>query len=218
MYRFIKEIVLRQRQVELCETLRFRMQGFDRPRCAVHQMIMGAGKTHVVTPLLALLLADSKFLVTVVVPRSLLELSRSKLRETFSYVLPRFVFTLNFERLPQLYCDANRLSENGLAEYTAAANLGNKLDRIRVLSGICITTPDAVKSLELTFVDMLYSRDRVKSDPFGPGAEKLLKMKDVVRSLHDVISLWRRNGIAIFDEVCLCCNIFFVETLIKCVG
>ena len=83
------------------------------------------------------------------------------------------------------------------------------MDRIRVLSGICITTPDAVKSLELTFIDMLYSRDRVKSDPFGPGAEKLLKMKDVVRSLHDVMSLWRRNGIAIFDEVCLCCDVFF---------
>jgi hypothetical protein len=206
--RFIKEIVLRQRQVELCETLRFRMQGFDHPRCAVHQMIMGAGKTHVVTPLLALLLADSKSLVTVVVPRSLLELSRSKLRETFSSVLPRFVFTLNFERLPQLYCDVNRLSENGVAEYIAAANLGNKLDRIRVLSGICITTPDAVKSLELTFIDMLYSRDRVKSDPFGPCAEKLLKMKDVVLSLHDVISLWRQNGIAIFDEVHLLGTVF----------
>jgi len=177
------------------------MQGFDSPQSAVHQMIMGAGKTHVVTPLLALLLADSKSLVTVVVPRSLLELSRSKLRETFSSVVPRFVFTLNFERLPQLHCDIDHLAADGVAEYSAAASLGNKLDRIRSLSGICVTTPDAIKSVELTFIDMLYSRDHVREDPFGPGAEKLIKMKEVVQSLHDVITLWRQDGLALFDEV-----------------
>jgi hypothetical protein len=200
-FRFIKEIVLRPRQVELCETLRFRMQGFDQPRSAVHQMIMGAGKTHVVTPLLALLLADSKSLVTVVVPRSLLELSRSKLRETFSTVVPRFVFTLNFERLPQLHSDIDHLSADGISEYSTAAMLGNKLDRIRCLSGICITTPDAVKSVELSFIDLLFSRDRVRDDPFGPGSEKLIKMKDVIHSLHNVLNLWRQKGLALFDEV-----------------
>ncbi len=199
--RFIKEIVLRPRQVELCETLRFRMQGSDNPQSAVHQMIMGAGKTHVVTPLLALLLADSKSLVTVVVPRSLLELSRSKLRETFSSVVPKFVFTLNFERLPQLHCNIDRLSSDGTREYSVAAMLGAKLNQIRCLSGVCVTTPDSVKSVELTFIDMLYSRNRVREDPFGPGAEKLIKMKDVIQSLHDVITLWRRDGIAVFDEV-----------------
>lgn len=64
-----------------------------------------------------------------------------------------------------------------------------------------MTTPDSVKSVELTFIDMLYSRNRVREDPFGPGAEKLIKMKDVIQSLHDVITLWRRDGIAVFDEV-----------------
>jgi superfamily II DNA or RNA helicase len=176
------------------------MQGFDKPQSSVHQMIMGAGKTHVVTPLLALLLADAKSLVTVVVPRSLLELSRSKLRETFSSVIPKFVFTLNFERLPQLHCDMDHLSSDGMSEYSAAAKLGHKLDRIRSLSGVCITTPDAVKSVELTFIDMLYSRDRVREDPFGPAAEKLMKMKEVTQSLHDVLSLWREHGLALFDE------------------
>ena len=212
-FRFIKEIVLRPRQVELCETLRCRMQDFDRPQSAVHQMIMGAGKTHVVTPLLALLLADSKCLVTVVVPRSLLELSRSKLRETFSSVVPRFVFTLNFERLPQLHCDIDHLAAEGTIEYSAAALLGSKLDRIRSLSGICVTTPDAVKSVELSFVDLLFSRDRVREDPFGPGAAKLIMMKDVIQSLFDVLTLWRQKGLALFDEVRMKNAHFYINVL-----
>jgi hypothetical protein len=180
------------------------MQGCDKshkPLSAVHQMIMGAGKTHVVTPLLALLLANTESLVTVVVPRSLLELSRSKLRETFSSVLPRFVFTLNFERLPQLRCDADHLGAEGIPEYLAAEMLGRKLDHIQSVLGICVTTPDAVKSVELTFMDLLHSCDRVRDDPFGPGLEKLMKMKDVIQSLHDVLTLWRQNGLALFDEV-----------------
>jgi hypothetical protein len=139
----------------------------------------------------------------------LLQLSRSKLRETFSSVVPRFVFTLNFERLPQLHCDVDRLAEDGMRQYSDAAMLGNKLDRIRKLSGICVTTPDAVKSLELTFIDMISSRDRVKKDPFGPAAEKLMKMKDVIQSLHDVLILWRERGLALFDEASLnfCCSL-----------
>ena len=212
-FRFIKEIVLRPRQVELCETLRCRMQDFDRPQSAVHQMIMGAGKTHVVTPLLALLLADSKCLVTVVVPRSLLELSRSKLRETFSSVVPRFVFTLNFERLPQLHCDIDHLAAEGITEYSAAALLGSKLDRIRSLSGLCVTTPDAVKSVELSFVDLLFSRDRVREDPLFSGAEKLIMMKDVIQSLLDVLTLWRQKGLALFDEVRIKNAHFFINVL-----
>jgi hypothetical protein len=180
------------------------MQGCNKshkPLSAVHQMIMGAGKTHVVTPLLALLLADSESLVTVVVPRPLLELSRSKLRETFSSVVPRFVFTLNFERLPQLRCDMDHLRAEGKPEYLAAEMLGRKLDHIRSLSGICVTTPDAVKSVELSFMDLLHSCDRVRDDPFGPGAEKLMIMKDAIQSLHDVLTMWRQNGLALFDEV-----------------
>ena len=189
------------------------MQGFAQPRSSVHQMIMGAGKTHVVTPLLALLLADSKSLVMVVVPRSLLELSRSKLRETFSSVVPRFVFTLNFERLPQLHCDIDHLAAEGITEYSAAALLGSKLDRIRSLSGLCVTTPDAVKSVELSFVDLLFSRDRVREDPFGPGAETLIMMKDVIQSLLDVLTLWRQKGLALFDEVRIKNAHFFINVI-----
>ncbi len=50
-------------------------------RSVCHQMIMGAGKTTVVGPLLALLLANSKSLIFEVVPPALLDFSAGVLRE-----------------------------------------------------------------------------------------------------------------------------------------
>jgi hypothetical protein len=31
----------------------------------------------------------------------------------------------------------------------------------------------------------------------------LMKMKDVIQSLHNVLTLWREHGLALFDEVSL---------------
>ena len=59
---------------------------------------MGAGKTTVVAPLLALMLADGKSLVLSVVPRALLEMSRKRMRETFSMIMQKRIYTLKFER------------------------------------------------------------------------------------------------------------------------
>ena len=71
-------------------------------RSCVHQMIMGAGKTRVIGPMLALILADGISLVTQVVPSALLEMTRGVMRETFSRVLSKRIYTLKFDR----QCDA----------------------------------------------------------------------------------------------------------------
>ncbi len=65
------------------------MTAMDGGQSVVKQMIMGAGKTTVVGPLLALMLADGKQLVTQVVPHALLEFSRSVMRSTFSCIVVR---------------------------------------------------------------------------------------------------------------------------------
>jgi len=64
----------------------------------VRQLIMGAGKTTVIAPLLALMLADGKNLVLSIMPKALLEMSRSLMRETFSSIMVKRVYTLNFDR------------------------------------------------------------------------------------------------------------------------
>ena len=61
-------------------------------------MIMGAGKTTVVGPLLAMLLADSSTLIMEVVPPALLDFSAGVLREKFGSAVRKPVFTFSFDR------------------------------------------------------------------------------------------------------------------------
>ena len=55
-------------------------------RSCVKQMIMGAGKTTVVAPLLTLFLTDGKHLVWLVVPTALLEFTRTVAQQALSSV------------------------------------------------------------------------------------------------------------------------------------
>lgn len=65
-------------------------------------MIMGAGKTTVVGPLLAMLLANATTLVFEVVPPALLYFSAGVLRERFSAAIRKPVFTFSFDRYSQV--------------------------------------------------------------------------------------------------------------------
>ena len=83
VFEFSYNIILRQSQVELVNA--FVSAARDPKKGSeCHQMLMGGGKTTVVGPLLALMLADGESLVTQVVPRALLQMSRAVMREKFS--------------------------------------------------------------------------------------------------------------------------------------
>jgi superfamily II DNA or RNA helicase len=70
--------MLRDQQVQLVQEF---MSAFADPArgSTCQQLIMGAGKTTVVCPLIALMLADGARLAMQVVPRALLEFSRCRL-------------------------------------------------------------------------------------------------------------------------------------------
>ena len=96
MFEYVFGILLRERQVEIVRSFYNDVTG---GKSRVQQMIMGAGKTTVVGPLLTLLLADGKRLITQVMPTALLQQTRTVLRNRFSTkILPKSVFTLIFER------------------------------------------------------------------------------------------------------------------------
>ena len=97
-------------------------------------MIMGAGKTTVVAPLLALMLADGEKLVLSVVPKALLEMSRKLMRETFASIMPKRIYTLKYDRSAGYQPAMCRALEN------AARN-----------RGIVVATPTTVKSVMLVF-------------------------------------------------------------------
>ena len=78
MFEFVWNILLRKKQVDVVRNFQ---ASLNAGTSKVKQMIMGAGKTSVVAPLLALILADGKSLVLSIVPKELVELSRKNMRE-----------------------------------------------------------------------------------------------------------------------------------------
>ena len=104
MFEFLTGFLLRKSQIYLCDTFMSRATdggknewGMD-SSSMVHQMIMGAGKTTVIGPLLALMLADTKSLVTQVVPNALLTMSRNVMWKQYCQVIVKPVYTLTFDR------------------------------------------------------------------------------------------------------------------------
>ena len=127
-----------------------------------HQMIMGAGKTTVVGPVLALLLGDGNSLITQVVPNQLLDMSRGVMREKFSAVIQKAVYTFIFERSAVI-----------------STILYNKLVKARDSRAVVCSTPTAMKSFYLKFLEILSTLEtgKIKSRDKEAKAGKTIKGK-----------------------------------------
>lgn len=112
VFEFVWNIQLRKKQVAIVDDFR---ENLSQGRSKVKQMIMGAGKTSVVAPLLALILADGKSLVLSVVPKALVEMSRKNMRETFAAVMVKRIYTLEFSRSTVAKPSIRRSLENAAA-------------------------------------------------------------------------------------------------------
>eukprot|EP00939_MAST-03C_sp_MAST-3C-sp1_P001539 g1539.t1 len=209
---FLKGWLLRRRQVELVQDF---MSAASKRKSAVHQMIMGAGKTTVICPMLSLMLADGDTLVTQVVPAALLDMSRSVLRECFSNVVAKRVYTLFFDRAGPLPRD-DRTSGSGSSFIIAIRKLQQKLVRAKQSRALVCTTPGAVKSLMLKYIDLLQSVEAASPVLFcpremlGQQRKKSERLANELRSnavaadaLENILAMWdaRSGGVALLDEV-----------------
>jgi hypothetical protein len=149
VFEFTYSLMLRKSQVILVNKFLDSLRNGD---SMCHQMIMGAGKTTVVTPLLALMLADGKSLVTQVVPHALLEFSRGVMREKFAAVVRKPVFTFHFTRGTPITKD-----------------LYLKLCKARDSRAVICATPTSVKSFMLKFIEMMKVLEEAK---FGRGGSR----------------------------------------------
>ena len=95
VFEFLFDIMLRETQVRILGAFLYSAKV---GRSMTHQMIMGDGKTTVIAPLLALILADGKSLVCSCMPAALAEMTRSVLTRCFSPVAPRAVISFKFGR------------------------------------------------------------------------------------------------------------------------
>ena len=109
-------------------------------------MIMGAGKTTVVGPLLAMLLANSSTLMLEVVPPALLDFSAGVLRERFSAAIRKPVFTFSFDRYSKV-----------------TPQLLSKLKTARNLRAIVVSSPSSIKSFMLKFIEICHNLSRQKN-------------------------------------------------------
>ena len=174
-FEFLWSLQLRARQVDLVlECVDAALQGGS----IVKQMIMGAGKTSVVSPLISLILAQGSFLVVQCVPLALLEMSSRIFRSTFSSVIQKRLYTFA--------CDRSTPGTKATLE---------KLRSARDHSSIVITTPPAIKSMFLKFVENLTivtDRSHRKFDD--------REIRPETEVWADVLALFR-DGVCIIDEV-----------------
>jgi hypothetical protein len=143
VFEFSANMVLRPSQVKL---IRKFVGAHARGESLCHQLIMGAGKTTVIAPVLALLLARRDSALFQVVPQALIEMTRSVLREKFSSLLQKPVYTFAFDR-----------SDN------ADSALLAKLEKARHAKAIILASPTSIKSFLLKFVEMVHMLDQHES-------------------------------------------------------
>lgn len=139
VFEFVHNIMLRKQQHDL--VLKF-MGSVAAGKSLCHQMIMGAGKTTVVGPLLALLLGDGSRIVLQVMPAPLLEFSRGVMREKFSAVIRKAVYTFKFDRTTEV--SISLLKKLLIAQKTRA---------------VVMSTPTSVKSFVIKYVELLHILD-----------------------------------------------------------
>ena len=197
VFEFIFDIMLRKRQVEMVDWF---VDNCAKGISRVQQMIMGAGKTTVVGPLLALILANGESLVSQVMPTALLEQTRNIMRSRFSTIITKRVYTFEFSR---------GIDEN--LEFID--DMLSKLETARKHGSVVCAPPEAIKALLLKFVEYSHSLESVPlndilEDLNTPSREKESRRfyeKIQLRSrisdkLVRVIELWRK-GVLIMDEV-----------------
>ena len=178
VFEFVWNIQLRKKQVEIVNDFRSNLANGT---SKVKQMIMGAGKTSVVAPLLALIVADGKSLVLSVVPKALVEMSRTRMRETFAAIMVKRIYTLDFDRSTSVSPAMRRSLEN------AAAN-----------RGVVVATPTTLKSIMLSYVESLQQLKEVKT--MGGMRAKLQELTEQVSELAKILALFK-EGIMLLDEV-----------------
>lgn len=215
LFEFMFNILLRARQVEM---VRWFVENIRGGQSRVQQMIMGQGKTTVVGPLLALILADGTQLVTQVMPTALLEQTCGILRRCFSVVVVKHIYTLQFDRS---FDDGGSSGDSG----DSVEILYQKLKSAEEDRSVVIAAPECIKSLFLKEIEQLHMINSVATadlnngisddshtTPGGSTSDErnathatALRKKTIARStmadaITPILQLWKR-GVLIMDEV-----------------
>ncbi|CAJ1380920.1 unnamed protein product [Effrenium voratum] len=180
VFEFLFDIMLRETQVR---TLGAFLKSARAGQAMCHQMIMGDGKTTVIAPLLALILADGSALVCSCMPAALLEMSRSVLARCFSSpVAPKAVITFKFGRTSR--------ADQGLFE---------KMEAARSSRAVVVADPSSLKSLLLGLLQTLSQLSELGESWWSPLPEQR-ELETEARVSSRVLHMFHR-GVLLLDEV-----------------
>lgn len=101
-------------------------------------MLMGQGKTAVITPLLCVLLADGTQVPLCVLPDSLMEAGRTIIQDTFTTAIHKRVFTFQCNR-----------------STAAQAQFLTMMQKALTRKWVIVSSPSSIKSVILKYVDVL---------------------------------------------------------------
>ncbi|CAK9018313.1 Uncharacterized protein SCF082_LOCUS14028 [Durusdinium trenchii] len=208
LFEYVTGFMVRKQQVTLIR--RFAEEAFN-GRSLVAQMIMGAGKTTCIAPMLTLLLGNDGRLVLNIVPRALLAQTRNVMRTMFGQILAKRVVTLEFSRMMG--------QEDPFDVKLVKMQL---FDAQRDAAVVC-TTPAAIKSMFLRHLELLqlnhilastmkkYEDQMYKASDSVSQTRIKKRMDDVNKDINgnrvmagfigDVLGMLRNNSCALIDEV-----------------
>ena len=109
------------------------------------------------------MLANGEQLVTQVMPGNLLPQSVALMRHRFSSIAVKRIYTLKFGRSHDTF--------TGAAYVSYIHSLVEKLDRARRERAIVMTTPDAIKSVLLKYLDLLQGIQAADPRVFMPAVD-----------------------------------------------
>lgn len=176
LFEFSHGLLLRLSQVQLIRQLLLDMRN---NKSVCHQMIMGAGKTTVVGPLVAMLIASGRTMVCEVVPPALLDFSAGVLRERFSAGIRKPVFTFSFDRYSKV-----------------TPSLLVKLQTARNLRAVVVSTPSSVKSFMLKFLEICHNLSRHKDLQLEKHTIKQAEAFFTLKKLRSLLGLGNRQTLS----------------------
>ncbi|CAE7232459.1 unnamed protein product, partial [Symbiodinium sp. CCMP2456] len=208
LFEYVTGFLVRKQQVTLIQTF---AKEASEGRSLVAQMIMGAGKTTCIAPMLTLLLGNDGRLVLNIVPKALLAQTRNVMRKMFGQILAKRVVTLEFSRM---------MGQDD--PFDVQLIKMQLFDAQRDAAVVC-TTPAAIKSMFLRHLELLqlnhlhmntqkkYKAEMHKAKDSVSQTRLKKRMQDVNKEVEgnrvmagfigDVLAMLRNNSCALIDEV-----------------
>ena len=115
-----------------------------------------------------------------VVPKALVEMSRTRMRETFAAIMVKRIYTLDFER-----------------STVVKPSMSKSLENAAINRGVVVCTPTTLKSIMLSYVETL---QHLKECHTSGLKSKLLEYSSQAEELQKILNLFN-DGIMLLDEV-----------------